>query len=311
MIAILLSTYNGSKYLSKQLDSLLQQTFEEWNLYIRDDCSTDDTIEIILHYCNLDKRIHFINESSQNLRAPKSFEKLMEFAMDKADYFMFCDQDDYWNNDKIEITFAEMQKQEKYSNENILIYGTQLLVDEDLVDLNLPIPKHYRENFGLKTLLVENPVYGCTMMINKNLLKRSLPFSNHVENHDYWIAFIASSLSARVSYIDKPLMLYRQHSSNLSGNYKDSHFKQRLKRLIGNKEMISFKKRNLMFSDALKQTSNALSSTNRYLIEAFIKKTSKGGISAVLFLISKKIKKQKIIQNIQLHLLMFKIRLWY
>ena len=92
-VNIVLSTYNGEKFLSEQIESIQAQTFTDWQLLIRDDGSTDKTLDIITAYTLKDERIHWIDEDERkNLGVINSFYKLIKH--DVADYYFFCDQDD-------------------------------------------------------------------------------------------------------------------------------------------------------------------------------------------------------------------------
>ena len=92
---ILLSTYQGEKYLAAQLDSLIAQTYSDWILLIRDDGSTDQTISIIHDYCQRDQRISLVSDSLGNLNTQHSFSQLMKHALQRDEpYLFFCDQDD-------------------------------------------------------------------------------------------------------------------------------------------------------------------------------------------------------------------------
>ena len=117
-IFILLSTYNGEKYLKEQLDSLFSQNYKDFKLIVRDDGSTDKTKEILNSY-----DIELLS-SCENLGVKKSFETLLKYAYENSDaeYFMFCDQDDVWNNDKIEKTLEEMKRLEKLYGNNIPLF---------------------------------------------------------------------------------------------------------------------------------------------------------------------------------------------
>lgn len=124
MIDILLSTYNGEKYVEELLESLNNQTYKDFNVIVRDDGSTDRTLDIIKKYRDTNSLpIHILNDSLGNLGSTLSFETLMRNS--KADYFMFCDQDDYWCEQKIEISLKRMYELESSSGESSLycIYG--------------------------------------------------------------------------------------------------------------------------------------------------------------------------------------------
>ncbi len=126
-ISILLATYNGEKYLKEQLDSLFSQSYKNFKLIARDYASTDLIKEILNSY-NIE-----LLDSSKNIGVKKSFETLLKYAFENSDakYFMFCDQDDVWNNDKIERTLEKMQELEN-------LYGGSipLLVHSDLEVVN-------------------------------------------------------------------------------------------------------------------------------------------------------------------------------
>ncbi len=302
MIAILMSTYNGERYIREQLQSIICQTVTEWTLYIRDDGSNDSTLDIIRDFASRDSRIR-LDIGHTNLRACQSFHVLSQEHKDKAKYYMYCDQDDIWFPNKIDETLKQMLKIEG-SHQYCLIYSTQKLVDGDGRELDRPYPDYSRKNFNLKHILLENPVYGCTMMINSALLKKSMPIVNSAENHDYWIVLNAISLGAAISYIDKPLMYYRQHENNVSGNVHRSSFFGRMNRLIkSGQDLQYFIRRNLMFSDFLIYSKDWLSKQNRILIQDYINHTNKGGIRSVLYLWKNSFKKEKLIQTIYFYTL--------
>ncbi|SNX52858.1 Glycosyltransferase involved in cell wall bisynthesis [Thermoanaerobacterium sp. RBIITD] len=222
MVDILLSTYNGEKYIKEQIESILNQTYTNWRLLIRDDGSCDRTLDIIEEYVKkLNGKIYFINDSDKHLGASMSFFKLLNYST--ADYIMFCDQDDVWIPDKIEITIGKMKDLEKlYPDKPILVHSNLKVVDVGSKTINESFWKYQKLNPNLKrlnNLLIQNNVTGCTVMINrklKNLLK-TVP-SNAIM-HDWWLALIASAFGI-VEYIDEPLILYRQHGGNDTGAKK-------------------------------------------------------------------------------------------
>ena len=132
-ILILLSTYNGEKYLKVQLDSLFSQSYKNFKLIARDDGSSDKTLEILKYY-----DIELLS-SNENIGVKSSFETLLKYAFENsdADYFMFCDQDDVWNQDKVELTFQKMYEMEElYKNTPILVHTDLEVVDENLHTIN-------------------------------------------------------------------------------------------------------------------------------------------------------------------------------
>ena len=110
-IDILMATYNGGKYVEEQLKSIISQSYENWNLVIRDDGSGDNTLKILNEYSKSDKRIHIILDNKGNLGLVKNFEELMKRSTEE--YIMFSDQDDVWVDNKINILLQKMLEIEK------------------------------------------------------------------------------------------------------------------------------------------------------------------------------------------------------
>lgn len=215
-IAILLSTYNGEDFLAAQLSSIQAQTFVDWELYIRDDGSSDKTIGIITEFTK-DTRIHFLSNLSQrNLRVKGSFLSLLTNVT--ADYYMFCDQDDIWLPNKITVTLNKMLEKE-LQGEPRLVYTNLTAVTTDLkvirpllIDVN-----RNGEVTTFKRLLTDNVITGCTIMINlalRNLV--SLSDTNHIVMHDWWFGLIGSSLGS-IACVTQSTILYRQHGNNQVG----------------------------------------------------------------------------------------------
>lgn len=128
-VNILLSTYNGEQFLAEQVKSIQEQTYQEWQLLIRDDGSSDGTVEVIKQLAAQDSRIHFINENQvENVGVIKSFHALLKHS--EADLYCFSDQDDFWLPEKISLQVAEAKK---YSQDKpLLIYTDLKVVDENL-----------------------------------------------------------------------------------------------------------------------------------------------------------------------------------
>ena len=150
MIDILLSTYNGKRFLEKQLDSILAQTYTEWRLLIRDDTSSDSTRAILEKYQQLNpqKIILFPNNINKNIGVIKSFENLLECS--NKEYIMFCDQDDIWLPNKIEVTLNTMKDLEaKHSTQTpIAVHSDLTLIDENENEIPDCIESYYSENYG-------------------------------------------------------------------------------------------------------------------------------------------------------------------
>lgn len=223
MIDILLSTYNGERFLEKQLNSILTQTYTEWRLLIRDDASSDSTRAILEKYQHLNpqKIILFPNNINKNIGVIKSFENLLECS--NKEYIMFCDQDDIWLPNKIEVTLNTMKDLEaKHSTQTpIAVHSDLTLIDENenIIHNSFWQFSNIRPdilNTNIKFLAISNSATGCTIMINKALKKRILPFPQKVYMHDMLIALTACKYGI-LHPINEPLILYRQHNNNTIG----------------------------------------------------------------------------------------------
>lgn len=216
-ITILLSTYNGEKYLKEQLDSVFGQTYKDFEIIGRDDDSSDSTLKILKSYDVT------VLDIKQNLGAKESFTELLSYAVANSDseYFMFCDQDDVWNHDKIEKTLAKMKELETfYSSEMPLLIHTDLeVVDENLKTISNSMWEYeyiLPQCNTFNRLLIQNTITGCTMMINRKLAKKSLDIPEEAIMHDWWIGLIASCFG-KISYLEESTIKYRQHGKNTIG----------------------------------------------------------------------------------------------
>ncbi len=229
-VSILLSTYNGGEYLKEQLDSLFAQTYKNFEIIVRDDGSRDNTLEVLKSY-----DIKLI-DTTQNLGAKESFAKLLNHAVvnSASNYFMFCDQDDVWEMDKIEKTLAKMQELENlYSSEMPILVHTDLkVVDEHLNVLSDSMweYEHVLPQYNsLNRLLIQNTITGCTTMINRKLAQKCLYIPNEAIMHDWWIGLVASYFG-EIGYLETSTIKYRQHDNNAIG--------AKLKKEIGITELI-------------------------------------------------------------------------
>jgi len=215
-INILLSTYNGERYLKEQLDSLFSQTYKNFKIIVRDDGSNDRTMDILKHY-----DIELL-DSHENIGVEKSFLTLLEYALKYIDsgYFMFCDQDDVWEKDKVEKTLQKMcELESKHEDMPLLVHTDLKVVDEKLQLIHNSFLKNEHINPQLNSfnrLLMQNTITGCTMMINRRLAELSLPLSNGIIMHDWWMGLVASKFG-KIGFVNNPLILYRQHANNSIG----------------------------------------------------------------------------------------------
>lgn len=240
-IVVLMSTYNGEKYIREQLDSILQQTVvDSLEIYIRDDGSSDNTIPIIETYMNDGSRVNIVLEKGENVGVKASFFELIKTAP-KADYYSFADQDDVWMPDKIETAVKMLHETENDGGKEcpLLYCGDTNLVDGEL-NLIRRENKNPRPSFG--NALVENICTGCTAVVNRTLLKKvrdCIPDTSKIIMHDWWLYLIAEAYGKTI-YDNMPHMNYRQHGNNEWGvkTSKWAVAKHRFKQLFAERGQI-------------------------------------------------------------------------
>ena len=221
-ISILLATYNGENYLPAQIDSILEQTNTNWKLLIHDDNSTDNTVDIIKQYQKQNpSKIQFIDDDVSFGNASANFSFLLEHA--DTEYIMFCDQDDMWLENKIELTLQKIQDMEKSYHDIPLLVHTDLIVADESLNIISKSYWHYQHldpsKDSLNRLLVQNSITGCTVMINRKLAKMALPIPEDVIMHDWWLGLVASAFG-KIAYLDETTIFYRQHGKNDTGATK-------------------------------------------------------------------------------------------
>lgn len=232
-VVVLMAVYNGEKYISQQIESIINQSYSNWRLLIRDDGSTDNTIKILGIYEEQDSRIMVIKDELGNLGQCLNFNELMKNVKTDS-YVMFSDQDDVWLPTKVEESIKEIRKIESiYRTETpIVVYTNYNVVNSKLDYINTAYSKVDLKEYDpiANRLLIQNWLMGCTMIINNKLLKYSLEIPIEADNHDNWIALIAS-MTGYVHYLDKMTMLHRLHSNNVTTNVETTNTKNRIKRV--------------------------------------------------------------------------------
>ena len=212
-VAILMSTYNGEKYLHEQIDSLLCQKGVGVEIFVRDDGSTDSTISLLDEYADKNSNMHL--SIGKNLGVSNSFMNLVEHAPDEFDYYAFSDQDDIWLEDKLSKAIEAIEDIDSPA----LYYSNQILVDSRGSEIGL----RYNEMpvLSVELLLDANKASGCTMVWNSDLqkiLSTHIPSEEFLRNrfHDEWVAMVAS-VCGKIVYDENSYILYRQHDNNVVG----------------------------------------------------------------------------------------------
>jgi glycosyltransferase involved in cell wall biosynthesis len=222
LISVVLCTYNGEKFLSEQLDSIITQSYKKLEIIIVDDCSNDTTPDIINSYAKKDSRIKpFFNNA--NLGFNKNFEKALSLA--SGEYIAISDQDDIWLPQKIHLLLNNIES-------NWLLFSNSSYLG-DLKQGRLlnsfKLPSNY---LGI---LLRNHVTGHTSFMHRNFLNAVLPFPPD-GYYDWWMGFVASYHN-KIAFLDEVLTLYRIHSGSVvqrrldAGNIKKQEFENTLKML--------------------------------------------------------------------------------
>ena len=246
MIHIVMCTYNGEKYIQEQVQSIIDNSVQDWNIIVSDDQSTDNTIRIIERFQNTYYgKIHLSVNKTKKGAIDNFLSSIYTIGlrMNHDDFIMLCDQDDVWNTDKICRTLEGMKEQiEIYGNDAPLLICTDVSVVDDQMDIihgSFRKMNHYNiNNLDFSHLMMENKVQGCTVMMNKSLAVMLDRLPHHASMHDGWLALIAAAFG-RIKYIDEPTMMYRQHAANVQGSveYKDD-IKNKFSNLRGQRQIV-------------------------------------------------------------------------
>lgn len=209
-VQVVMSTYNGEKYLKEQIDSILSQEGVYVRLYIRDDGSSDRTTDILASY---QEHENVKIEKGNNLGFAKSFLTALD-ECDEADYYAFSDQDDVWEKDKLS-TAIEILEEESQSTP--LLYCSALQrVDENLNPLH--VQSYHGLRINLPSMLTRGRLAGCTFVFNntlRNLVKNSSQIEMHA-SHDSWVLLACLACGGNVFFDKKPHILFRRYNTNTS-----------------------------------------------------------------------------------------------
>lgn len=207
-VSVLLSTHNGHQYIRELVDSVLAQEDVDLKLQVRDDGSSDDTIEILKSYN--DSRISI--RSGENLKPALSFLSLLR-ECDDSDYYAYCDQDDYWYSNKLKSAIEMLRDCHKAA----LFISTYDVCDENLNKM-FTFDMKFEEPLRLQDALLYRSPSACNMVFNhalREVINKSEP--DFVRMHDFWTLIVALSHDFRIITKDEPLIKYRQHSGEFVG----------------------------------------------------------------------------------------------
>lgn len=216
LISIVMATYNGGRFLQKQLDSLFAQTYKDIEIIACDDFSTDNTVSILKQYPQIK-----LLQNEKNLGFVKTFEKTLKEA--KGSYIALCDQDDIWLPEKIQTLADNI-------GDNLLMHSDAYTIDESdniLPQMLSEKINRFSRDRSFFDRIRRNAITGCTVIIKKELLDTALPFPESIPYHDWWLAICAAKTGG-IAYLPAPLIKYRLHSNNASfKNYDKASFYKR------------------------------------------------------------------------------------
>jgi rhamnosyltransferase len=222
-VLVLMATFNGAKFLPAQIDSIRAQTHADWRLLARDDGSSDATPAMLRRLAGEDPRIGVLDDGLGNLGPAGNFAHLMGVARDQGpDAVAFADQDDLWEPDKLERQVAALSalQRDHRAHTPVLVHSDLALVDTQgaPVARSFMARQHIRrpDNSPFLTLLLQNHVVGCSMLLNRALLELATPVPEDVHMHDWWTALCAAAAGV-TAYLPRPLVRYRQHRGNRVG----------------------------------------------------------------------------------------------
>lgn len=224
-IEVLMAVYNGEKFVRQQIESIINQTYASVHITVRDNGSTDHSVEIVREIMGNHPNLITLMTSDENVGVIGNFSRLAQQAT--ADYVMFSDADDVWLPEKIAKTFARMKAlQSLHGKQRPLLVHTDLkVVQENLETIHPSFIQYVHLNPMLPTSLsrqlIQNQITGCTLMVNRPLLDLANPIPQECVMHDWWLGLVAAAFGMS-DFINESTMLYRQHGKNQVGAQKYS-----------------------------------------------------------------------------------------
>ena len=216
-VLVLMSTYNGERFLEEQLDSILSQEGVDVSLLVRDDGSKDNTCQLLSDYASRNQNIKM--KACENVGFVKSFSALVNMAVTldiDADYYAFADQDDIWMPNKLATACAVLAT--KDNSKPNLFTSNSMQIDAEGRELELfhngPEPKFRKGN-----VLVFGTEQGCSMVFNRRAVEIYSENEPSLTWHDRWLYHICYFLGC-VTYDHQPLFYYRRHEKNALANHK-------------------------------------------------------------------------------------------
>ena len=222
MIDILMPVFQGEKFLPDQLASLEAQTYDNSRLLIRDDGSTDNSLEIVRAFADKSSLEVVLLPGESHLGVVESINRLLEAS--RADYLMFADQDDIWLPKKIAASLERMeQAQQQFGCQMPLMVFTEKQVVDEVGNLLHESYFEYQrlnpQRLSLGQLLVQNVPSSCTMLVNRPLINLCGTIAAEAVMHDAWLSLLAAT-AGQLVYLPQATVQYRQHRHNYYGAHR-------------------------------------------------------------------------------------------
>jgi len=209
-ISVCMATFNGEKYLKRQIDSIIEQLSSIDEIIISDDSSNDDTLKIIDDFNDFRIKKYIGNKFYSPIYN-------LENALSKStgDYIFLADQDDIWESNKVEVMIDYLQRCD-------LVVSDALVIDDDIL-IHESFFRMNNSKSGFFHNFIKNSYLGCCIAFNKKILEFALPFPKGIPMHDIWIGMIAE-VFGKVCFCKEKLVRYRKHSKNISPTLRKSSY---------------------------------------------------------------------------------------
>jgi glycosyltransferase involved in cell wall biosynthesis len=261
-VAILLTTFNGQSYLQEQLESIFNQTYSNYHLWISDDGSIDNTLQIIDFYKTKFNNLTILNGPRRGFNA--NFFELTNNRKIKADYYFWADQDDIWFSNKIERAVSILQQ---YDAKTPSLYSCNAIIIDKHKNIFGYTYNYQVKKFNFANSLVQPLAGGNTMCFNSSARDLiCLGVYSYPAFYDWWAYQIISGCDGNIIFDDNPMIYYRQHDHNLIGVQPGIHnFRKKLNRFL-----YLDKQQNSLNIDSLLKYHSLLSEANQKILNNFI-----------------------------------------
>lgn len=222
VIDILLATYNGGSYLVPQIQSIQNQTYPHWHLWIHDDGSSDDTPVLLEHFVREDSRITWVKDGVMLHSASENFMYLLRFST--AEYTICCDQDDIWLEDKLQVLYETIRNRDNTIAQAVYGNGYMYHCDQGIISgRSVLTPPASLED----VLFLNGGIQGCAILFNRKMREICLNRPQLLAMHDHLFTLVALTFG-EFTYVDRYLMLYRRHTTTVTnavnGNFREKLF---------------------------------------------------------------------------------------